>query len=216
MSYYTWAITIRPSGGVTDAQVDSVVRWLQKADYAYCVLHKHDKQRHIHASVFLGKATTRSNLINRILAIKDLTLTADETKVLRDGVKIQYDSNFMDNYMLTHDDPRVYLDTLPQDRSILDAYYPEKDDQRAKRKFNGDPWFLSMEKAWLDDNGNHWFTKPENLNLKGMEAFIHHRMYVSREIRVMVDKKRRTAYAEALVEFIKKIDQLQYRPRSLW
>lgn len=218
MSYRSWAITIRPSSGISDSQLASVIAWLQKGDYAYGVLHKDKKERHLHASLFLATSTSRSNLITRILSIKGLDLSESERRVQRnrDAVKIQYDSNFMENYMLTHDDPRVVIDTLPEDKSLLEAYYPEKDDEQAKRKFKGSPWFLSMEKAWYEDNGQHWFTKPENLNVKGMEAFIHHRMYVSREIQVIVDSKRRTAYATALVDFIKKIDHMQYRPRTLW
>ena len=161
----------------------------------------------MHASLFLTTATTRSNLINRIFAIKGLKLTAAESKVLRNGVKIQYDSNFMENYMLTHDEPRVAIDTLPEDKSLLDAYYPDKDDEQAKRKFKGSPWFLSMEKAYIEDNAQHWFTKPMNLNVKAMEAFIHHRMYVSREIQVIVDPKRVTNYATCLVHFIQKQDK---------
>ena len=209
MSYRSWAITIRPSGGVSDIQIDSAVRWLQKADYTYAVLHKHGKDRHIHASLFLSSCTSKSNLLNRIFAIKGLNLSTVEKKVMRDGVKIQYDSNFMENYMLTHDEPRVVIDTLPEDKSLLDAYYPEKDDEQAKRKFKGSPWFVSMEKAYVEDDGNHWFTKPTNLNATAMEAFIHHRMYISREIQVIVDPKRVKNYAQCLVHFLQKKDLRQ-------
>ena len=45
---------------------------------------------------------------------------------------------------------------LAKGDDILQAYYPEKDDKRAQRKFEGSIWYVNMEKHWkrLADEGH--------------------------------------------------------------
>jgi hypothetical protein len=211
MAYRTYAITFRPTDGITDEQIDVLDRWMQKAcDYYAAITEKTGKERHLHAALFLTKSTTRSNLHNRIFAIKgiDGTLTSVEKSVFRRGTKIMYNSDFMEGYMTKGDDTAVISMQIPDDdRSVLDAYFPEKDDDRMKRKFEGSVWFLNMEKAYYADEGKHWFTNPMNFGETAMAAFIHHRMYVSREIEVIADSRRLAQYTKALVHFVQKLDQ---------
>jgi len=211
MAYRTYAITFRPTDGITDEQIDALDRWMQKTcDYYTAITEKTGRERHLHAALFLNKATTRSNLHNRIFAIKgiDGTLTSVEKSVFRRGTKIMYNCDFMEGYMAKGDDTVVIAAQLPEDDpSVVDAYFPEKDDDRMKRKFEGSVWFVNMEKAYYADEGKHWFTRKSRFGEKAIAAFIHHRMYVSREIEVIVDSRRLAQYTKSLVQFIQAQDE---------
>lgn len=208
MAYRSWAITYRPTNGISDDEIDVLTKWMGKADFHYAVIHAHGQQRHMHASIWLPNATTRSNLINRILSIKGIHLTGPEKNVLtkKDGIKIQWDSNFIGNYMLTHDDPRVVSEKLPEPTfeqnlvsPILEGYYPEPDDQRAKREFKGSPWYLNMEKKWHE-------MPPQQITEESVGIFVHHHMFVARTIQVIEDPRKLAQKISALVKFLWKTD----------
>lgn len=210
MAYRTYAITFRPSFGITDEQVDALDSWIHKVcDYYAVITEKRGIERHLHASLYLEKATSRSNLHNRILSIKgiDGTLTAVETSVFRKGTKIMYNDDFATGYMAKGDDTVEISTRMPDDLEILQAYYPEPDDDRAKRKFEGSVWFVNMEKAYYADEGNHWFTQPVNFGEAAMSAFMHHCMYITRQIEVIPDPRRFAQYSKCLMHFIQKLDQ---------
>lgn len=219
MSYRSWAITFRPSDGVTDEHIDALDRWMNKVcQYHFAVTEKTGTARHVHAALFLEKSTTKSNLNHRILSIKGIegTLTSVEQSVFRNGTKIMYNDDWINNYLdsandfaLKDDDSVLISRKMPDNIEVFQAYYPEKDDERAKRKFEGSPWYLKMEKAYYADEENHWFTKRMYLGSHGVEcmaALMHHHMYVTRTIEVIADKRRFQQHAEALYHFICKED----------
>lgn len=208
MAYRSWCLTFRPKEGITDDQIDAISQWLQKADWHIAVLHNHGEARHMHMSVWLEKSTTKSNLNNRFLSIKGIegTLSSVEQKVFRAGTKIQYNSDFVCNYMQTHDDPRVVTERLPECKlednatsEILCAYYPEPDDTRAKREFKGTPWYVEMEKKWHE-------APPQQITEESVKIFVHHHMFVARTIHVIDDPKRLAHKIAALVKFLWKTD----------
>ena len=100
--YNTWAITIRPTNGITNEQIECVTNWIVKTcDYYHIVTEKDGWERHLHAALFLKRDDHKSNLNNRILSIPCLkdTLTGAEQVVVRKGTKIMYDWNWINKYM---------------------------------------------------------------------------------------------------------------------
>ena len=167
--YNTWAITIRPTNGITNEQIEGVTAWITKiCDYYHIITEKDGIERHLHAALFLKKDDHRSNLNNRILSIPCLkdTLTGNEQAVLRRGTKIMYDWNWINKYMNPkenlkrdpfHKDISSFLPPMEQWEVIRDQRFPEKSDKRAEQKFEGDPWMLKMEslfKDWLNGARN--------------------------------------------------------------
>ena len=172
--YNTWAITIRPTGGIKNEQIEGVTNWIAKTcDYYHIITEKDGWERHLHAALFLKKDDHRSNLNNRILSVPCLkdTLTEAERVVLRRGTKIMYDWNFVNTYLKKadpfHKDIDSFLPPLEQWEVIRDQRFPEKNDKRAEQKFEGDPWMLKMEslfKDWLDGARNEPGEPPPPLN----------------------------------------------------
>ena len=160
--YNTWAITIRPTNGITNEQIECVTNWIVKScDYYHIVTEKDGWERHLHAALFLKRDDHKSNLNNRILSIPCLkdTLTGAEQVVMRKGTKIMYDWNWINKYMNPkenlkrdpfHKDIDSFLPPVEQWEVIRDQRFPEKGDKRAEQKFEGDPWMLKMEGLFKD------------------------------------------------------------------
>lgn len=200
MSYQSYAVTLRPRGGVTDTQVEYFDLWASKTcDYHVIVTEKLDKERHIHAALFLKACTTRSNLNNRILSIKDINLDATEKKVLRQGTRIMYNDDFFDKYMDKEDDTQVISENLPDDREVLQAYYPEVGDKRASKEFKGSVWYLNCEKLWYEYEG---YPFTVHLDYRHVSCFLHQLMFVDRKIEVIDDPRKLAAKTAALLKFI--------------
>lgn len=205
MLFRSWTITFRPTDGVTDAQIEALQGWLDKADWHYAVTHKSGKERHVHAAIFFPKATNKSNLATRILGIKGIcgTLSGPEQKVFRNGIKIMYNGNFIENYMLTHDDPVVIGDDLPMsmDRfEIMNSYYPPSGDETAKRPPRKlSPWYLDMEQRWFARK-----CRRPNLDLtfKTIEDLVKYHECVARDISVIADARVHSNMCKKLLEFI--------------
>jgi len=209
MSYSTYAITIRPTDGITDEQISAVDVWLAKScDHYVAITEKTGKDRHLHAALYLKKSTTRSNLNNRILALKGLdgTLSANEKAVLRKGTRIMYNDDFAKNYLTKGDDTKPIGSDMPEDNDdegweALQALYPEKDDDRAKKKFEGSKWYFEQEKAFhSDDYAGEWYTAK--VAAPEIAAFLHQRMYVGRRIEVISDPRVLNQKIVALTKFI--------------
>ena len=66
MSYQAYAVTIRPREGITDEQICHVDDWIHKVcDYYHVITEKCDKERHLHAALFLKSCTTRASCSRR-------------------------------------------------------------------------------------------------------------------------------------------------------
>ena len=75
-------------------------------------------------------------------------LDKSQQYVFRNGVKIMYNNAIVVDYLNKLDDHVTISEHLPDDLDLLLYLYPEKDDQRAKRKFEGSHWYVNMEKHW--------------------------------------------------------------------
>lgn len=160
VKYSTWAITVRPRTGITNDQIRGITAWIDRiCDYYYIITEKDGFERHLHAAMFLKGEDHRSNLNNRLLALACMkrSLNDDELRVQREGTKIMYDWNFINSYLKKedgfHKDIARKLPPQEQWEVIGLQRFPENDDRRAARAFEGDPWMLKMEelfKEWLD------------------------------------------------------------------
>jgi hypothetical protein len=158
-AYSTFAITVRPRAGITNAQIDGITKWIARTcDYYHIITEKDGSERHLHAGLFMRKDSTRSNLNNCLLALTCLkSLEENEKRVLREGTKIMYDWNFVNVYLKKedpfHKDIATVLPSIDEREIVGEQRFPAKDDKRMEHKFEGDPWLLKMEalfKEWMD------------------------------------------------------------------
>lgn len=123
--FNTFAVTVRPRSGVSNAHINLYTEWVKKyAEYYYIVTEKFDDERHIHSAVFLKKKVARSNVCTMLLRLfKDLD--SDERSVLQKGVKVLYSNSFLVEYMNKGDSTVLVERNLPE-LSVLECYYPPK------------------------------------------------------------------------------------------
>ena len=108
MAYCSYAITVRPYGGISDERIGHLEAWIMKTcQYYHIITEKTGEARHLHAAMYLKKAVTRSNFINCLLAVKGLNLEPVERKVQREGVKIMYNNDWMSKYLFKDDDTEI-------------------------------------------------------------------------------------------------------------
>jgi hypothetical protein len=197
MSYQAYAVTLRPREGITDEQISHFDDWVHKVcDHHLVVTEKRGKERHIHAGLFLKSNTTRSNLNNRILAIKKMDLDLTEKKILRQGTRIMYNTDFITEYCDKQDETEIISQNLPDDIELLEAYFPEKDDKRMSKEFKGSKWYLDCEKLW----GEYSYPETEH----GVKQFLHRLMYIDRKIEVIDDPRRLAGKTKSLFKFLQK------------
>lgn len=213
MSYQSYAVTIRPREGVTDEHIDKFCDWVIKVcDYYYVITEKTDKERHIHAGLFLRSCTTRSNLNNRILAIKGFDFDLTEKKILRQGTRIMYNSDFIMQYCQKEGDMydrsvQIIDNVSHMPETVMEAYFPEKEDKRMSKEFNGSTWYVKMEQHWKDyeAEGKHcvkWIDEEH------VRSFLHQLMYIDRKIEVIDDPRRLAGKVKSLVKFLEQ-EELQ-------
>jgi len=190
--YKTYAITVRPRAGITDDQVDRLSTWIRKqCEYYHVVTEKKDEQRHLHAALFLKTSKERKNVISMLLnQMKDLD--GEERTVLRKGVKLMYNMDYIDNYLDKDDETVKVISNLP------DKYlgFPEKEDSLDRK---ADPYYAKLEKLWYE----HQHTGVEVCG-QTCRDFLYDLMYNKRLIRIIADDKRIMQVARHLMRYLKK------------
>ncbi len=187
--FRSWAVTVRPLHGVNQLHINSYMRWAAKADYSFIATEKEGDERHIHSALYFKKPCNKSQLGTRILSIPCFAdLSKDEKSVLRQGIKILYNNDFVDNYICDNpeklesgDDCTILQDNLPGDTNDLLEYYPPPGDKSAVRP-PGDPWLLKMEALWKE----HGPQNPEYISEGDVSAFFNSMMFEKRLIRATI------------------------------
>ena len=79
----SYAITVRPSDGISDGQVSALSKWLRKkAEYYHLVTEKTGSQRHAHAGFILKDPVTRSNVLQMIMRLYPDLSNAEKSVLL--------------------------------------------------------------------------------------------------------------------------------------
>lgn len=150
--YRSYALTHRPLGGVTNVAVDEWHAYLNKRCIYWAMITeiKLDKAgndipgtRHLHMQLFFERQTAKCDLLKCVLCLKCMkSLTPIQKQVYKAGHRPGYNKNWERKYMSGSDvvqqgdsakpDSRVDWRSsyLPDDYSILDEYYPAKNDSQ--------------------------------------------------------------------------------------
>jgi len=197
----SFAVTVRPRAGISDDEIKTFVSWTKKkCDYYYVITHKDHGDRHIHAGLFFKKSCTRSNLATQLLRLfKDMDV--EEKQVLRKGIKMMYNNDFIDNYMSldkVEENPMVVVKSLPE-QGTIDSYYSLCPAPKKKGPSATDPFYANLEKLWFE------FKRPiEETNPPNLRNFLMNMMNNERKIRVIADNKKIFMISVALSRYINK------------
>lgn len=200
-SFKTFAFTIRPKDGVSDEHVDKTVKWCRKhALYYHVVTEKTGCERHVHGGVILNKEKTKGDVCIMLCGLLK-GLSAEEKTVLRRGVKIMYNWDFIDKYCDKDDDTVVIGSHLPEERHI-EGYFPPKplgvSEERQKKC---SAYYWDLETLWFKH-------QPPGVEVNTIVArdFLFKMMYSLRVIPVIRDDKAIVQTARHLVRWLNRAE----------
>lgn len=183
-SFKTFAVTIRPRSGITDAQIQAFTKFFCKGrtDYSYVVTEKVDNERHLHAAIVLKQPSSLSNFVTRVIRIyKDFD--PDEKSNLRKSIKIWYSDDFLD-YLKKGDDTVVIHSNLPE-AGFLQSFYPPKPEK--KGTYSGLHMHGTMqqyERLWHEHVATH-----VEINTMNVRDFLYRMQYEVRVIGLLTDQQ---------------------------
>lgn len=166
MEYRAYAITVRPHGGVTDAQIAGVLKMVRRrCDYYTIITEKTGEERHLHAGLFLKKPEQRKYMnqcLKNMTCFKDLT--KNEQFVLANGTKIMYNMDFVDNYM-TKDDETQLIAAEPPPPGVAEQYFPPPEEQEKAMRAARINKAKNSHMAMLEEYWNEFYPdKPKTMS----------------------------------------------------
>lgn len=203
--YRTWSISYRPRAGITDRQIADLHHWAKtRSDFYLLGVEKSGTERHAHLGIYLPRASNKANICNRLLSVPALRLDVDETRVMRKGVKIMYNTDWVMGYVGDDDKGDEYTEVgrrLPDDLTDLETYYPAPDDQQSIKPLS--IWYAKIEKLWLEHpQGRANYNRDPSAQI--LMDFMSYLMNDARIIEVISDPRIFKQKAEALCRFIRK------------
>lgn len=195
----SFAITFRPYGGVTDDHISTLETWCKKKSLYYAIVtEKLDSERHIHAAVILQQSMQLGNFgltIQRLFP----DLSEDERKVMRKGVKVMYNIDWMEKYMNKDDDTIEVSSRLPEEGpGYLDSYFPTPLESKKQTKAT-DAYYANLEKLYYEHVPRHLEISPPVCR-----NFLYDMMYNKRIIRVIRDDRSIMQISRHLCRYINK------------
>ena len=146
--YHAFAFTVRPRNGISEDRIIAYNEYCDKQAGSYTCTEKLGAERHLHGQVFFAQAVTRGYFVKALVRIFERTGEFDqrECSVLRAGVRIAYDNNFIETYLQKDDDNTVVYNTnVPKE---TEGYYPTKEEQEAVMSAGVDPVMSDMEEKF--------------------------------------------------------------------
>lgn len=200
VKYRTFAFTVRPRDGITDGQVKSFMTFIRRrCIYYHVVTEKSGSSRHVHAGVVFKEGQLRSSVLVQVVRIfKDLT--TDEKSVLRSGVKIMYNWDFINSYLDKNDETVVVASCLPE-KGHVESYFPVKPvkDGTLLLSKKCSMYYHELEALWY----KHSIPGIE-INTETVRDFLFNVMYNLRVLSVIRDDKLIVQTSRHLVRWLNK------------
>lgn len=201
MTSRSFAFTIRPTLGITDSTVEATITWLKKVHGAFAVLEKEADERHLHGQVWYEKPVKIGDLNKQLKRICERTIedwNAKQKVVLVKGTKFAFNDDFVENYCLKEDDPRIKINTMPDN---TDEYYPSKEEQD---KIQKDKHAVDKKyHRWLEDfkSSPYWINDSWTPSLYDCAVFLSWKMFDTKEYMVVSDDRKKREYTKALFHY---------------
>ena len=201
LKFKSYALTIRPTQGVTDNDVVKFSNWVRpRCEYYHIITEKDDECRHIHAALILKMEQNKSNLTTLLIRLfKDFT--TEEKSVLRKGVKIMYNNDFITKYMDKNDSTVVIASCLPE-ISHLESYYPKTRPLQKGEKGSMNPYYKHLSELWYEHAPPQY-----EINTINARHFLFKMMYAIDAIKILKDDNTIKQTAKHLVRYLLKKDE---------
>ena len=198
-TFKTYAITVRPQDGISDNQCQKTMAWIRKhAVYYHAITEKTGSQRHLHAGFFLNKPRSKSDVAKMLLnQFSDLSPT--EKTVLRKGIKIMYNFDFINEYMDKDDETSVLGSNLPESNHI-EHWFPPKPDVPAAKAKKCSLYYHELERMWYEHRNPSW-----EVTTVTTRDFLFEMMYDKRILPVIRDDKQIIQVSRHLTRWLNKV-----------
>lgn len=199
--FSTYALTIRPKDGIDDDHIKLTMGFIRRtAEYYHVVTEKTGSSRHIHAGVVLKNPVTKGHVTTQVLRLFPL-MSPEEKSVLRKGVKIMYNMDFISKYLDKDDDTVVVASSLPE-AGCMESYFPPKlvpkDDTITVRKCSA--YYHELEALWYKYQEPH-----HEVNTVTVRDFLFKMMYSERCLAVIRDDKSIIQVSRHLTRWLNKV-----------
>lgn len=214
MKYKSFSVTLRPSGGVTQDDIDMFMTFTERyAKYYYVITEKSSDERHIHAALYMNKERTTSAFNQQLKRIFQYSFQ-ERGSIWKHAMSSHnmYNDDFYLKYLKeaneedgdkADDDSVVIGNHVPPEEERWE-YYQDTEPRKATRT-SGDPYFLKLEKLYYEYNPARDMTLPESQpTLQQLESFMCRMMYKERRLKVVTDSRKLRRLIKCLQQFIQK------------
>lgn len=197
----SYAFTLRPLDGITDSQISTFSKWVRKqAAYYHIVTEKTGSARHIHSGFILHKDRPRSNVLQMLQRLYP-ELSVTEQSVMRKGLRIMYNWDFVNNYLSKGDDTVIIDSSLPEE-GHLEAFFPPKPTPKENTSKKCSLYYHELEVMWYK-----YMPVGSEVNTRVARDFLFKVMYAERCLPVIRDDKQIIQTARHLVRWLKKSEE---------
>lgn len=198
--FRSFCFTHRPKNGVeAGGPLETrIIKWCQKQPHYFLCAEKEDEARHLHGQVWLDVPREKGAITKTFQRIyQDLEHTPAEIKVMKMGVKIAYDCNFVENYLSKEDN--ILLNDPPANEA---DYYPSQYEQD-KVKAKADAVDKKFHR-WSEDLQEYACENQLDfpISLKDVAIFLGYMMFDAKKYQVIVDDKARKQNTKCLHAYV--------------
>lgn len=202
--FTSFAFTLRPRDGITNADRDKFTAWaVKRSEYYSIVTEKLGSQRHVHAGLIFKVSVTRSNVCQLLKQLFSPSWSPEEIRVLFQGVKIMYNMDWIDNYLTKDDDTVLVAQCLPE-AGHLESYFPSKPPPK-ERSPRCSIKFHELEKLWYE----HVPTWKEK-NAANCRHFLWDIMYNKRIYPMVEEDRKQIQLSRNLSRWLNKEDECSF------
>ena len=172
---------------------------VKNSKYYRLITEKTGSQRHAHVGFILKEPRTRSNILQRILQLYK-EFSPIERQVLRQGLKIMYNTDFVTKYLDKDDGTVVIADNLPE-VSHLESFFPPKPVPKSESTKKCSLYYHELESLW-------YLHVPvgTDVNTKTCRNFLFNVMYNLRVLPIIRDDRTIIQTARHLTRWLKKVE----------
>lgn len=191
-------LTVSVKDDISDECVKALKKFLTKrTKYVYAVVEQETSKRHLHATMFFDENQDKKKMRENLWARQVKQYHPNSIGKFAVHIQACPGRRWLDEYLQKEDSRELVISDLPEDLSDLDEYFPSQEVQdrliQAKDKVL-DVFYAQHEvvyKQWLVEMNYVSTTKVAH-------EYFHHRMFVSKDMRVNADSRRVHQMAVAL------------------
>lgn len=194
---HTFLVTISPKGDISESSENAVLKWaIKSTQYMYAVAERGKSgQRHLHMSLIFeqprGKQTLQEDIWKRYVK----KWHGDSIGKYAVVVTNMYNHDWYDSYLRKEGGVEVLVDAY--DREAITPMFPTQEQQQLYQSLAG----KKVADSLLHDHCVAWEDTTHAVSVAGALFYFRERMFVKRDMAVVMDERRLRQMALALYRY---------------